>query len=304
MPNIYQNIQQNKNDTFVIMTLFILFVSFIGWFIGEYYVGGEGYGMMTFAFIFSGISSIGSYFYSDQIVLGISGAKQADKNKYHDLYNLVENMSIASGIPIPRVYVIEDTAMNAFATGRDPEHGVICFTTGIVDGLEKRELEGVVAHEMSHIGNYDIRLMSIVSVLVGTITLLIDWLTRGTFYGSSRRRNDSSSNEINGVLLLIGFILVLLSPIIATLIKLAISRRREFLADSTAAYITRYPKGLANALRKLDQDREILEAANGATAHLYIANPLKNEAHEGTFISNMFSTHPPIKERIKRLEEM
>lgn len=304
MPNIYQNIQQNKNDTFVIMALFIAFISLIGWFLGEFYVGGEGYALMIFALIFSGISSIGSYYFSDQIVLGISGAKVADKTKYHNLYNLVENMSIASGIPMPRVYVIEDTAMNAFATGRDPEHGVICFTTGIIQSLDKRELEGVVAHEMSHIGNYDIRLMSIVSILVGTITLLIDWLTRGTFYGSSRRRNSSNDGEVNGILLLIGFVLILLSPIIATLIKLAISRRREYLADSTAAYITRYPKGLANALRKLDQDKEILEAANGATAHLYIANPLKNQMHQGNFISNMFSTHPPIKERIKRLEEM
>jgi len=282
------------------MTLFIAFVSFLGWFIGEYFIGESGYALTFFAFLIASFSSVASYFFSDQIVLGISGAKEADKVKYKDLYNLVENMSIASGIPVPRVYVIEDTAMNAFATGRDPKHGVICFTTGIVSGLEKRELEGVVAHEMCHIGNYDIRLMSIVTVLVGTITLLVDWLTRGAFYGRRGRDRDGGS----GLVLIIGLILLALSPIIATLIKLAISRHREFLADSTAAFITRYPKGLANALKKLSEDREILEAANGATAHLYITNPLKNKKTEGSFVATMFSTHPPIEERIKRLEAM
>lgn len=303
MPNIYQNISQNKQDTIAIMILFVSFISFIAWFIGEYLIGGEGYSLTILAFIFSGVSAVSSYYYSDKLVLSISGAKEADKKEYHDLYNLVENMSIASGIPMPKVYIIDDTAMNAFATGRDPEHGVICFTSGIVSYLNKRELEGVVAHEMSHIGNYDIRLMTIISVLVGTVTLLIDWLTRGVFYGRGRSRN-SRDSDINTLMFVIGIILIILSPIIASLIKLAISRRREFLADSTAAYITRYPRGLANALRKLDADREILEAANGATAHLYITNPLKNSAHEGTFVSNLFSTHPPIKERIKRLEEM
>jgi heat shock protein HtpX len=299
MPNIYQNIEKNKQDTFLIMVLFIGFISFIGWFVGEYYFGGEGITFITMAFLMSGFSSVFSYYFSDQVVLGISGAKEADKTQYHELYSLVENMSIASGIPMPRVYVINDTAMNAFATGRDPQHGVICFTTGIVASLEKRELEGVIAHEMSHIGNYDIRLMSIVSVLVGTITLLVDWLTRGSIYG--RRRSDREGSDL---IVLISLFVLVLSPIIASLIKLAISRHREYLADATAAYITRYPKGLANALRKLHKDREVLEAANGATAHLYITNPLKNSNNNGNLLSNLFSTHPPIEERIKRLEEM
>jgi len=298
--NIYTHISQNKRETFLIMILFISIVSFIGWFIGQVFLEGEGTLLTVYALILSLVSSVGSYYFSDQIVLGISGAHEADKREYKDLYNLVENMSIASGIPHPRVFIIEDTAMNAFATGRDPKHGVICFTTGILSRLEKRELEGVIAHEMSHIGNYDIRLMSIVSVLVGTITLLVDWITRGAFYG--RRRN--SDNGANSILLILGLIFLILSPIIATLIKLAISRNREYLADSTAVLITRYPKGLANALKKISSDTEVLEAANGATAHLYIDNPIKKRSLGSGSLSSMFSTHPPVAERIKRLENM
>jgi heat shock protein HtpX len=300
VPNIYQHIDKNKRDTFVVMALFIAVVSFIGWFVGEIYAEGAGGFFVGMALIISGLSSLFSYYNSDKIVLAISGAKEADPQAFKQLHNLVENMSIASGIPKPKVYVIEDTAMNAFATGREPEHSVICFTTGIIDRLEKRELEGVVAHEMSHIGNYDIRLMSIVSVLVGTVALLSDWFTRGIFYGGRRRR--SSSRQGGGILILIGLVLVILSPIIATLIKLSISRSREFLADSTAALITRYPQGLANALAKLGADHEVLEAANGATAHLYIANPLKGE--RANFMAKLFSTHPPIEERIQRLQNM
>jgi len=190
--------------------------------------------------------------------------------------------------------------MNAFATGRDPEHSVICFTTGMISSLEKRELEGVTAHELSHIGNYDIRLMSIVSVLVGTVTLLADWFTRGMFYGKRSRSNNSS--ELSGIILIFGLIFMILSPIIATFIKLAVSRNREYLADSSAALITRYPAGLASALRKLSQDQEILEAANGATAHLYISNPLRSDLSGK--IAQLFNTHPPIEERIRRLESM
>lgn len=303
MPNIYQNIDNNKRDTFVIITLFVAFISFLGWFVGQYYAEGSGYFFMGFALLFSGLSSFVSYYNSDKIVLGISGAievKDNDSPQAHDLHNLVENVCIAAGLPKPKIYLIPDTAMNAFATGRDPEHSAICFTTGIVESLEKRELEGVIAHELSHVGNFDIRLMSIVSILVGTITLLADWFTRGRFYGGSRRSRDSG--DLNGFILIIGLLFIILSPIIATLIKLAVSRNREYLADSTAALITRYPKGLANALKKLAGDREILEAANGATAHLYISSPLRSET--GGFLAGLFDTHPPIAERIRRLEAM
>jgi heat shock protein HtpX len=303
VPNIYQNIDNNKRETVVIIALFIAVVSFMGWFVGEYYEPGAGYFMMAIALIFSGLSSFVSYYNSDKIVLGISGAhevKATDSAAAGDLFNLVENVCIAAGLPMPKIYIIQDTALNAFATGRDPGHAAVCFTTGIIQSLEKRELEGVVAHELSHVGNFDIRLMSIVTILVGTITLIADWFTRGRLYGGDRR--DRGSSEVNGLLLLIGLLFIVLSPIIATLIKMAVSRNREYLADSTAALITRYPRGLANALKKLAADREILEAANGATAHLYISSPLRGET--GGFLAGLFDTHPPIAERIKRLEAM
>lgn len=299
MPNIYQNIDSNKNASAIIMVMFIVVVTAIGWVIGQFYGDGSSAGFIGMALIFSGVSGFISYYNSDKIVLAISGAREVSPQEAPQLHDLVENMCIASGLPKPRIYVIEDTAMNAFATGRDPNHAVICFTTGIVSRLEKRELEGVIAHEMSHIGNYDIRLMSLVSVLVGTITLLADWFTRGRLYRGSRRDN----NEINGVLLMIGIVFIIISPIIATLIQLAISRKREYLADSTAALMTRYPEGLASALRKLAQDKEVLEAANGATAHLYIVSPLMGSNGLG-FIAGLFNTHPPIEERIRRLESM
>ena len=294
MANLYTHIDTNKRESYLIITLFILFISALGWLIGEIYYG-EGLFITGIALIFSGISSFVSYYNSDKIVLAISKAKELPFEQNPTLHHLVDNLCLASGLPKPKVYIIEDTAMNAFATGRDPKNAVICFTTGILQKLDKRELEGVVAHELSHIGNYDIRLMSIVSVLVGTITLVADWFTRGMVYGRSSRRN----SDANGVLILVGLFFLILSPIVATLIRMAVSRKREYLADSTAALITRYPQGLANALKKLANDKEILEAANGATAHMYITHPLK-----GKKISSLFNTHPPIEERIKRLESM
>lgn len=300
MPNIYQNIGSNKRGTFIVMVLFVCIVSFLGWFIGNYFYDGSGTFFLSIALIFSGLSGFISYYTSDSIVLAISKAKEVTKQEVPDLINLVENMCIASGIPKPKVYIIDDTSMNAFATGRDPKHSSICFTTGIIQRLEKRELEGVVAHEMSHIGNFDTRLMCIVSVLVGTVSLLSNWMTRGFFFKGKRR--DSSSSELGGILFLVGLVLLILSPIISTLIKLAINRKREFLADSTAALITRHPKGLADALRKLAQDTEVLEAANSATAHMYIADPIRTRLKSS--ISTLFDTHPPIEERIRRLEAM
>jgi len=300
MGNIYQNIGSNKRDTVLIVTLFVAIVGAIGWFFGEYYYDGGGLPILGVALIVSGISGFFSYYNSDKIVLAVSKAREVKYEEAPDLHNLVDNMAIASGILKPKVFVIEDSAMNAFATGRDPEHGVICFTTGIISGLDKRELEGVVAHEMSHIGNYDTRLMSIVSILVGSVSLLSDWFTRGFFLRRGKR--NSNENSVNGIVFLIGVVFLILSPIIATFIKLAISRKREFLADSTAALITRYPKGLANALRKLSADSKVLEVANSATAHLYIKDPVRSNI-SGT-ISNFFNTHPPIEERIRRLENM
>ncbi len=300
MPNIYQNIGSNKRSTVVIMILFVVVISFLAWFVGNYFFEGSGVSFLGFALVFSGISGLFSYYTSDSLVLAISNAKEVTKQEAPDLHNLVENMCIASGISKPKVYIINDSSMNAFATGRDPKHSSICFTTGIVQRLEKRELEGVVAHEMSHIGNFDTRLMCIVCVLVGTVSLLSNWMTRGFFFKG--RRRSSSDGEIGGILFLVGLVLLILSPLISTLIKLAINRKREFLADSTAALITRYPKGLADALRKISQDTEILEAANSATAHMYIADPIRTGLKSS--ISTLFDTHPPIEERIRRLESM
>jgi len=297
MSTIYTHIEQNKRQSIATVVLFVLFVSLIGFFFDTFY-GESGLFYTGFALIVAGLSAFFSYYNSDKIVLAISRAKKVLPEENERLHNLVENMSIASGIPKPRIYMIEDTAMNAFATGRDPEHAVICFTSGIVNFLEKRELEGVIAHEMSHIGNRDILFMSLVSVLVGSVTLLADLFTRGRLY---RSRRSSRSTSTHPIFFIIGLVLVLLSPIIAELIKLAIGRKREYLADSTAALITRYPQGLARALRKLSYDREILEAANGATAHLYITSPLRSG---GSRLSVLFNTHPPIEERIIRLEAM
>ena len=299
MPNVYQNISSNKRDTVVIFTLFTAIIFAICWFIGEYFTEGGGTSLLGLAFIFSGLSGLFSYFNSDKVILALSGAKELKYEDAPEVHKLVENMSIASGIPKPEIYVINDSSMNAFATGRDPQHSVICFTTGIIQRLEKRELEGVIAHEMSHIGNYDIRLMSIVSILVGGISLLADWFTRGFFFRGRRRDNDSYASAI---VFLVGILLILLSPLIATIIKLAISRKREYLADSTAALITRYPKGLADALRKISQDTEVLETANSATAHLYISDPVRGKKKNK--LSSFFDTHPPVEERIRRLESM
>lgn len=302
MPNIYQNIGSNKRSTVVIMVLFVAVISFLGWFVGNYFYDGSGVSFLALALVFSGLSGLVSYYTSDSIVLTISKAKEVSPQEAPDLHKLVENMCIASGIPKPKVYIITDTSMNAFATGRDPNHSSICFTTGIIQRLEKRELEGVVAHEMSHIGNFDTRLMCIVSVLVGTISLLSNWMTRGFFFKGKRRSSGSSDGELGGILFLIGLVLLIVSPLISTLIKLAVNRQREYLADSTAALITRYPKGLADALKKISQDTEILEAANSATAHMYIADPVRTGLKSS--ISTLFDTHPSIQERIRRLESM
>ena len=213
---------------------------------------------------------------------------------------------------MPKIYIIEDTALNAFATGRDPEHAVICFTTGILQKLEKTELEGVVAHELSHIGNYDIRVMTLVVVLVGTVTLLADWMLRASIFGGRRKSNSGGGGQLQLILIIVGLVLAILSPIIATLIKLAVSRKREFLADASGALLTRYPEGLAKALEKISADREPLEAANKATAHMYIVNPFHEDSNKNQlnpqkgkgWFSSLFNTHPPVEERIKRLREM
>jgi len=293
-------IQSNITKTYLIMALFVAFVILTAYIFGN--ALGYGNDIMWIAVVFASVSSFASYYWGDKIVLAMSGARPADRRRDFDLFTVTENLAIAAGLPKPNLYVIDDTAMNAFATGRDPKHAVVVATTGMIQKLERRELEGVIAHELSHIKNYDIRLMAVVAVLVGSIVYLADIFMRSLWWGGGRRRRDDEG-QLGSILMLIGIILAILSPIIATLIQLAISRNREFLADASGASLTRYPEGLARALEKLSKDREVLEAASNATAHLYITNPFKEKSFSAWF-SGLFNTHPPIAERIRRLRAM
>ena len=295
MTSYYQLVDANKARSGMVIAIFIVFITTATYLLS--YVLGFDLSAVGIALVLSGALSFVSYYFSDQIILSISGAVPANKRDHFDFYTVAENIARPAGIPIPKLYVQNDSAMNAFATGRDPEHAVVCATTGLLAKLTRTELEGVVAHEMSHIRNYDTRLMSIVTILVGLITLLADILLRTNIRGKS----DKDNGNIGALLMIAGLVLALLSPIIAKLIQLAISRRREFLADATGAQITKYPEGLASALEKLSGDKEPLEAANKATSHLYIVNPLKNHHDSIGWFANLFNTHPPIAERIKAL---
>ncbi len=297
--NIYSQISANKAKTWLIIVLFILFITTIIFVYGK--ASGYGLSYVGIGLIISGIMCFASYYYSDKMILGMSGAKHIEKKNNPQLFRIVENLCIGSGIPIPKIYIIEDSAINAFATGRDPKHSVVCVTTGILDKLNKVELEGVIAHELSHVRNYDIRLMAIVVILVGLVALLADFFMRSLWYGGNRRSRDDKGNA-QSIFLMIGIVFAILSPFIATLIQLAVSRKREFLADASGALLTRYPEGLASALEKIAKDKEPLEAANNATAHLYISNPFKQTSRH--WFTNLFNTHPPIEERIKILRSM
>lgn len=297
MATLYTQADKNTRLTWVYITGFLVFVIGVGYvFAGAMNNSAILYGCV----IFSILMSFGSYWWSDKIVLAMSGAKEVKLENNRELYHLVENLCITAGLPVPKIYVIEDTAPNAFATGRDPQHGVICVTTGILQKLEKTELEGVLAHELSHIGNRDILLSTVVVVLVGFVTLLADWFRHWAFWGGRRRSSDSEGGgQLQVILMILAIVLSILAPIAAVLMQLAISRKREFLADADGALLTRYPEGLAKALEKISADQEPLEAANRATAHLYIVNPFK-----GKKVSSLFMTHPPIEERVKALRGM
>ena len=302
MVSIHSQIRSNIAKSYAFMAGFVVFVVFAGYVMGN--ALGYGNSWMGIAVLFSIGSSFISYYWGDSLVLAMSGARPADRKRDFDFFTVTENLCIATGLPKPRLYVIEDTAMNAFATGRDPQHAVICVTTGIVDRLERRELEGVIAHELSHVKNYDIRLMAIVAVLAGTVAFLADMFMRSLWWGGGRRSRDNDrGGDLQGILMIVGIVLAILSPFIASMIQFAISRKREFLADASAALITRYPEGLARALEKLKGDKEVLEAATNATAHLFIANPFKGKQFHAWF-SGLFDTHPPIDERIKALRAM
>ena len=296
---IYNQIDSNKKRTFLVMILFSLF------FISVFYIFakalGEGFTLLGLGLIFVGVMNFLSYYNSDKIVLAVSGAKQITKNENLPLFRIVENLSIAAGIKVPKIYLIVDTAPNAFATGRDPQHASIAVTKGLLEKLEKLELEGVIAHELSHIRNFDTRLMAVVSILVGIVALISDWFLRITWWGGGRGNREN--NQGTALFFFIALIAAILAPIIGLLIQLAISRRREFLADASSALLTRYPDGLASALLKIAQDKEPLEVANRATAHLYITNPLKDQSAVSWF-AKAFSTHPSVEERVVALRAM
>ncbi len=294
---MYQEIASNKRKTVFLITLFIAIIFAITFAFQTMYQ--TGYGIFVFAVLVSFFMTLFSYYSGDKLALSTAGAKQIDKQANPYLWNMVENLSITSGLPMPKVYIINDSALNAFATGRDPQHASIAVTTGIIDALENEELEGVLAHELSHIKNYDIRVMMIVIVLVGIIALLADIFTRSVFF----RRSETNENtgNLGVILLVVGVVLTILSPLIAELIKLAVSRKREYLADASGSLLTRYPQGLASALEKIAGSTP-LRRANHATAHLFIANPFGSNTRK--FFSNLFSTHPPIEERIRLLKNM
>ncbi len=295
---MYEQIASNKRKSFFLILFFLGLIFALAWLFGELTnLGPHG---LTLAVVIAVVMTFGSYYSSDKIVLAISRARPVEKKDYPYLYNVVEGLAIAAGLPKPRCYIIDDTAPNAFASGRNPKNSVIVVTTGLLQKLNRAELEGVIAHEMAHIKNYDILVQTLAVVMVGIVALLSDWILR-TFLWGGRRRSSKDSGNIGAIIVVVGLILAIFSPFIAQLIRLAVSRKREFLADANGAFLTRYPPGLASALRKLDADREPLEAANKATAHLYIVNPLKDIKGN---VNKLFSTHPPIKERITALEQM
>ncbi|MFH1425819.1 MAG: M48 family metalloprotease [Candidatus Kerfeldbacteria bacterium] len=298
---VYQQIASNKRRTVFLMVLFFVLVFAVGFFVGEYW-GPGGYSGLFFAGIFSIVMGLVSFFGGDKLSLATAGAKElTNKDQFPYVWRMVENLTITAGLPMPKVYIIDDPAMNAFATGRDPEKASIALTTGLIGGLENEELEGVIAHELSHVKNYDTRLMMIVVVLVGVLTLLADWMFRATIFGGGRRGGRKGGGaQIELIFAIVGVALIILSPIIAEVIKLAISRKREFLADASAVLLTRYADGLAGALKKISGQDMQLRRANHATAHLFIANPFKSTK----MFSKMFSTHPPVEERIAKLQQM
>lgn len=274
------------------MSFFLALVVAIGWGLSFYY---NDQWILYIAIVIALLTNIFSYWFSDKIVLKLHKAKPVTREEYFDLWNMTENLSITAGLPMPKLYVIDDTAPNAFATGRNKKNSVVCVTTGLLEILDKNELEGVIAHELSHIGNYDMLLSTTVVVLAGFVALVSDFFLRAQFFGSSRNRNQS------GPIIIVGLILAILTPLAATLIRLAISRKREFLADASGALLTRYPQGLASALQKISAAPKPMRTANNATAHLFISNPFGPGKLTG--LHKLFMTHPPTEERIHALIE-
>ncbi len=297
--SFYEQVSANRRMTFFLFVVFFFLIIALG-FVVSFLMGS--YFFVPLFGIIAVVYILVSYYNSDKLITSLSRAKPADKQEFKQLHNIVEEMSIAAGLPKPKVFIIRDSAINAFATGRGPQHAVICVTTGCLSRLNRAELTGVVGHEMSHIRNYDIRLMTMAVILVGLAVLLSDFLLRMFLWGGlARGRSRDGTGWIMLAAIGVGLLLAILTPFIAQIIKLAISRQREYLADASAVQLTRYPQGLAGALEKIKNDKEPLESANKATAHLYIANPLKGQK---LWMKGLFASHPPIDERISRLREM
>lgn len=292
----YSQITQNKSKTFLIMVIFIVLFTGFFYLVGKYFDSPSYY--LILGLVISSASSIGSYFYSDKIVLLTTGARAASKKEFFDFYTTTENLALAAGLPMPALYVIDDPSPNAFATGRDPKHAVVCATTGLLKNLDRSDVEGVISHELSHIKNYDILISSVVAVLVGTLAIISDWIMRSFWW---RGRDDDNRNK-SPIFALLFIIVLIITPIVATLIQLAISRKREFLADASGVLITRNPAGLASALEKIAVYPS-MKKSSPSTAHLFISNPLKKK-NQSSWLLNLFSTHPPIEERIKILRSM
>jgi heat shock protein HtpX len=298
---VYDRIGENRRDTFLLLLLFVALVA--GMAIAVGIILGLPYPYAPLLIIPFLLFALFSYYSSSRVALAISQARPVTKEDEPDLFRTVENLCIGAGLPMPEVYVIEDGSPNAFATGRDPQHAAIAVTRGLLQKMDHLELEGVIAHELSHIGNYDIRLMTVVVVLVGLVALMADFMLRLTFFGAGRRGSNRDRNAGTAALIIyaVALVAVILTPIAAQLIRFAISRQREYLADASGALLTRYPEGLASALEKISADPDPLEVANKATAHLYINDPLREH---GSFLNSLFSTHPPIEERVRRLRAM
>jgi heat shock protein HtpX len=293
----------NRRHSLFLITAFLAFVAVFGYVIGYAWIGdptGALFGL-GLAFVVGIISGLATYYGGDRLVLTASRAKEITHDEAPVLFNVVEEMAIAAGLPTPKVYIIDDFAPNAFATGRDPEHASIAVTSGLLKKLGRDELQGVIAHEMSHVGNFDIRYAMLVGVLVGTTVLISDFFLRGLWFGGGRGGRREGGGQAQIIMLIVAILLAILAPLFARLLQLSISRQREYLADATAVQLTRNPKGLADALQKISGDREVLEAANRATAHLYIVNPIKKFEKRAR---GLFSTHPPIEDRIKILRQM
>ncbi len=295
---LYTQAESNIRKTWFLIFIFLLLVIAVGWFISYYY---NNQNILYFAVIFSILSSLGSYWWSDKIVLAMSRAKPIEKRDNPELYRVVENLCITAGLPLPKIYILNESQPNAFATGRNANHAIVAVTRGLLEKLDKTELEGVISHELSHIGNKDMLLQTLVVVLVGVITMISNMFFRISFFGGRGDRDHRGSG--GNVLAIVGLVAVILAPIAATLLQLAISRKREFLADASGALLTRYPEGLARALEKIASDPNSLRVASNTTAHLYISNPFRGKQSVNWF-TKLFMTHPPLEERIKALRDL